>query len=265
MWPSGSESTKSIQIGDLDAKLIDLNNDLTQMLNNGLRVVMSDLDSFLGFASTGSFSSNNMPSIAAETEGMDLALKTFLLTSAMTANDLGGGIQFLATGVAWLENPPEASQACTIDASGLCGQNYWSSELSQAFNIEPLTDSAPNIADLMSWIEDSSGVTFSSVFDAAYKCTRDYGDSKDWNSLNNDGQGSPPLVNFGADGTLDMSCLSQLRMTVQCGATCPVNFRNRQCPFKIIGGDPCNQPVKQCGETIPSWLGGTIAINQHCT
>jgi len=100
MWPSGSESTKSIQIGDLDAKLIDLNNDLTQMLNNGLRVVMSDLDSFLGFASTGFFSSNNMPSIAAETEGMDLTLKTFLLTSAMTANDLGGGIQFLATGVA---------------------------------------------------------------------------------------------------------------------------------------------------------------------
>ena len=148
---------------------------------------MSDFNSFLAFASTGAFSSNDAPSIPAETEGMDLALKTFLFTTAMTANSLGGGIQPEATSPDWLENPPEASQACTMDANGLCGNTYWSSGFSQAFEITPIADSAPEISDLMSWIETTSGATLPSVFDAAYKCTRDYGNSQYGDTVSDEG------------------------------------------------------------------------------
>ena len=265
MWPSGTESTKSIQIGDLDIQLLALTSDLTQMLNNGVQVVMSDLPSFLGFASTGAFSSNDVPSIPAETEGMDLALKTFLLTTAMTANGLGVGIQTLATSAAWLETSPDVSQACTLDANNRCGDYYWSTTYSQAFEISPMTDSAPNVAGLMSWIENTSGATLSSVFDAAYKCTRDYGNSENGDILSDEGGSLSSLVNFGTDEKLDLSCLSQIRMTVTCGFPCPGNFRNGECPFVVVGGDPCEQPVKQCGESIPYWLGGSVPLNQQCT
>ena len=191
------------------------------MSNIGLQVVMSDLPSFLAFASSGAFSSNSVPSIPAETEGMDLALKTFLLTTDMTANDLGGGIQALATNAAWLENPQEASQACTLDAKSRCGDYYWSTK----------------VADLMSWVESNSGATLPSVFDAAYKCTRDYGKSQNGDIPSDEGGSLSSLVNIRADGKLDLSCLSQLRMTVTCGFPCPVNFRNLECPSIVIDAD----------------------------
>ena len=94
------------------------------------------------------------------------------------------------------------------------------------------------MANTMSWIETTSGATLSSVFDAAYKCTRDFGNPQTGDIVSDEGALSS-LVNTYEDEKLDMSCLSQLRMTVTCGAPCPVNFRNGVCPFVVAEGDLC--------------------------
>lgn len=269
LWPSDSLDTQPIQISNLENKLSTLSSDLTTMLNDGLSVVMSDLPSFLGFASTGAFSANDAPSIPAETAGMDLALRTFLLTSAVTANGWGGGPDPLVTSTLYLESPPAGGslQACTLDANNVCGELWWSETYNQAFQLGPFSDTTPSGAtDLMSWIESSSGVTFPALFDAAYKCTRDYGSSSAGDILDDGSAGLSSLVNFDpTSGTLDLSCLSQLTMTVTCGFPCPVNFRNGQCPFTTVGGDPCSQGVLQCGASVLSWLGGAVPLNQQCT
>ncbi len=38
-------------------------------------------------------------------------------------------------------------------------------------------------------------------------------------------------VHVQQDGTLDMSCMSQLTMRIACAAMCPVNLVDGVCPF----------------------------------
>ncbi|KAL6718591.1 hypothetical protein ACLMJK_004683 [Lecanora helva] len=206
MWPIGTESTRLVQIGELDTKLLSLTEDLAEILNKGLRTVMSDLNSFLGFASSGAFSNNDAPSIPAQTAGMDLALKIYLITTAMNTNGLGGAIQPLASSSSWLESPPpDRSKSCSLDGNGVCGQSYWSSSLNQAFEITKMSDTASKVPDLMSWIEDNSGVPLPAIFDAGYTCNRDHGDlQRDGTASEEDGV-APSLINFDAQGKLDMS------------------------------------------------------------
>ncbi|KAL8677289.1 MAG: hypothetical protein Q9186_006276 [Xanthomendoza sp. 1 TL-2023] len=88
IWPQGDgENSQIVQIGDLQSELAELDAQIAKMLNAGLSNIMTDVNAFAKFASSTAFSGQEIPSLPAETEGLDLAFKTYLVTRAMAANE----------------------------------------------------------------------------------------------------------------------------------------------------------------------------------
>ena len=86
IWPSGTTSSQVVQIGDLAQKLGDVDSEVSDMINSGLELLMSDVPSFVSFASTGAWSGGDPYSLPNTVKGLDLALKTFLVSTAISKN-----------------------------------------------------------------------------------------------------------------------------------------------------------------------------------
>ena len=110
-----------MQIGDLQSKLGSINSDLSDRLQSGLEIFMSDVGAFTSFASQGSFSGQLIPSLPNETEILNIGLKPYILTTAMDHSEWSAywGPSFTDG----LVNTPQ-SQAdnfgCTIESNGVC-------------------------------------------------------------------------------------------------------------------------------------------------
>lgn len=176
------------------------------MLNSGLELIMSDMPSFVEFASTGMFSGSNSLSLPKEVNGLDVALKTFIVSNAMTSNGwhytvtLGATRDDIASCV-----PGSGGNCCTwwtIDSSSsstpsMCGDSIWYSDATmRAFT---LTNSnlLNGTVDLLNAVVENEWTTLPLLFDGAYNCS----------AAGNFG-GSP--IQIEADGTIDLSCMSQL-------------------------------------------------------
>ena len=75
-----------IQIGNLAGTLGSIDSEVSDMINGGLELLMSDVPSFISFASTGAWSGGNNNSLPDTVKGLDLGLKTFLVSTAMSQN-----------------------------------------------------------------------------------------------------------------------------------------------------------------------------------
>ena len=107
IWPVGTASSQNYQIGELDAGLEGVNSDLSDRINAGLQEIMIDDPSFLAFASNGSFSGSTLPSFPAQTDGLNIGFKTYLVIFAMPHNSWRGSwtdLQTTSTGPQ--SNPP---------------------------------------------------------------------------------------------------------------------------------------------------------------
>ena len=100
IWPTGTTSSQMVQIGDLAGKLASTDSEVSDMINEGLELLMTDVPSFINFASTGAWSGGNTYSLPGTVKGLDLGLKTFLVSTAMSQNLkpkalVGVSIQFI--------------------------------------------------------------------------------------------------------------------------------------------------------------------------
>ena len=86
IWPTGTTSSQVVQIGDLAQKLGDVDSEVSDMIDGGLELLMTDVPSFVRFASTGAWSGGNPYSLPKTVKGLDLALKTFLVSTAISKN-----------------------------------------------------------------------------------------------------------------------------------------------------------------------------------
>ena len=86
IWPTGTLSSQLVQMGDLAGTLGKLDSEVGDMINNGLQLLMSDVPSFVNFASTGSWSGGSPYSLPNTAKGLELGLKTFLVSTAMAKN-----------------------------------------------------------------------------------------------------------------------------------------------------------------------------------
>ena len=75
-----------MQIGDLASMLGQVDGQAGDMINAGLNLLMTDVPSFVKFASTGGWSGGTPYSLPATVKGIDLGLKTFLVSTAMGKN-----------------------------------------------------------------------------------------------------------------------------------------------------------------------------------
>ena len=86
IWSTGTLSSQLVQMGDLAGKLGDLESDTGDMIDGGLEFLMTDVPSFVKLASTGAWSGGRPYSLPETVKGLDLGLKTFLVSTAMTQN-----------------------------------------------------------------------------------------------------------------------------------------------------------------------------------
>ncbi len=215
IWPSGTTSTQNIQIGQLDSYVAQLTADLGNSLNAGLALIMSDMPSFIGFAKSGVFSGSNAPSLARETNGLDAALKTYIVTLAISGNGYRGTAYGSTTTAAFEAGSDHCDLrlfgcTCTLNANNICkasspfggtlgGQAwYWDSSTGNLFSIKG--ESPPIAEDTL--LEDVVSNGWSSLplmFDNGARCTAA-------------GQ-TPNPMRLNADGSVNWDCVSQLSLT----------------------------------------------------
>ena len=83
IWPAGKPDSEVVQIGSLSDRLSSSSSSIQKSINAGCQLLMSDVPSFVNFASAGGFSGADTHSIGGQAQGLDLGLKTYILSKAM--------------------------------------------------------------------------------------------------------------------------------------------------------------------------------------
>ncbi|KAI4237014.1 MAG: hypothetical protein LQ352_007963, partial [Teloschistes flavicans] len=242
--PDDDATTQIVQMGDLASALGTLNSRLGAMLDAGLSTIMHDVSAFTAFASGGSFSGAETLSIPRETAQLDLAFKTYLVASAMAANEWTvfwgppddatptaadpSGTWFNSTLASnarrFICNTAPRDGICDlIDSRGvipLCQPEDWGTYTS------PYTHRAyypsqgggrndPPSARLLHALADNGWGTLDAIFDGGYNCTLAANED---DGGGGGGGGGQPLLRFAPGGKgIDFSCLAgRLRMETGC-------------------------------------------------
>lgn len=205
MWPTGTADSQSEQLADLDNYLSQVDQNFTTQITQGLYTIMSDVPSFNGFASSGLFSGPNNLSLPSDSDILALGLRTFILSSAMSANkwsavtrddltmaDVVGSV--LGSG----------GFGCTFDANNICTSSdktahvFYSNSTARAYEVV-LKGAGPDPTAFMKDIVNKEWSNLEQLFDGAYNCSVAPGGS---------GIGKPLSLFNGT--AIDFACLSQL-------------------------------------------------------
>lgn len=228
IWPSGTEDSTHVQLGNLDQGLSKIDANLTAAITSSISTVMSDVPSFSEFASTGVFTGAAYLSLPIATEIFGLAFRTYVLSTAMTKNKWHAAPQCDMTRADVQSSVSGISTTgCTFDSNNICSDsdhiiNAWYSDTTACVYTLAVNGAGPSPRDLMTEIVSNSWSTLEQLFDGALNCT----------IAGHAGQGvSPAIIGYGTD----LSCMSQLAMCA-CDIECPVAKVNGKCPIPCCSG-----------------------------
>lgn len=217
IWPSGTEDSKLIQIANIDTELGKIQTNFTTGIANALSTVMGDVPSFIAFAQNGDFSGQDQVSLPSDTISLGFALNTYVISSALTAND-----QWVAPLVSYTKAMVADGWRCTFDDS----TNLCTDEFGSAIFFSEVTNNGYSLTKwprtLANEIITNEWTTLEALLDGAFNCTIA------------GGFGQSP--NFFTNNAVDLSCVSQLQM---CACPpCKVPLINGACPITTC--DVCN-------------------------
>ena len=205
IWPSGTADSQTQQLANLDSSLLQLDQNFTTQITAGLSTIMTDVPSFNGFASHGLFSGPNNLSLPSSSSILALGLRTYILSTAMSANKWAAS-PIQGSTMADIASPVSGWD-CTFGANNICTPNQeggWPIFYSEATAIGyslTLSGAGPNATDFLNEIVEEQWSDLESLFDGAFNCSNKPGGS---------GIGQPLDLFNGS--TLDLACLSQLKM-----------------------------------------------------
>jgi len=207
IWPAGTQNSQSIQIAAIENELNNATSETAAMINAGLQLLMSDMPSFVNFASTGMFSGSEPLSLPSQVDGLEMALRTYIVSGAMVANGWHAHVQFSVTRDDIATNVP-GSQGFDCEWHGpnnaFCGKYIWySDDTENAYTLtcdKNPTGDENRTMDVLEAILEKEWSTMPMLFEGAFNCSRA------------GNHGTPP-VHIKADGVLDMSCMSQLAVS----------------------------------------------------
>ena len=223
MWPTGSDSSRQFQISALSTKLNNATDELSEILDRGLKLLMSDVPTFVSYAQSGAYCGSETIDIAEKTDHLDLALRTYITAESMRQNG-------------WYAVPlrisTEAEYKAQVDASlvegvarhwsegpEVVGKIWWSPVSGRQYSLEHKDDVTIKPPELKNLIISEGWADMVTLFDGAYDCTA------------RGRSGTLDLVQVQFDGTLDTACISSLPIYVPCGANCPEKLPDGSCPF----------------------------------
>lgn len=227
-WPSGTSDTKSIQLANIDTELTEAGKNYTTWVEQALATVMEDVPSFIAFAQNGSFSGSDQISLPDDASSLGLALNTYILSTAMSANQFRAAPITSVTRLDIESNVPGSGGSdCSFGNSSICANadhsiNVFYSDTAERAYSFPISYGAPDLNPftLLNDIVSKNWSTLELLFDGALNCTLA------------GGYGQP--LNFLIGDELCFSCMSQLQMR-GCGDPCPVELVNETSPFTTCG------------------------------
>ncbi|KAG8534299.1 uncharacterized protein KY384_001143 [Bacidia gigantensis] len=211
LWPSGTDSSQTYQIGQLKTVLSDALNQEKQRISDTVHKIMGDLDLFLSFSQQGQWVTNETYDLSDKATNLDMALKTLLTSQVLAKNGWYAfpmdvlapkytsldALRAVSTGAygckQWADNG-----ICTGD-TGLNFVQWWSPTTHRMFQLDqnknPDQQSDPNPTTLLNEIASNKWADLELLFDGSFNCTwegRARGD---------------PTVDFGSDGKLEFGCI----------------------------------------------------------
>ena len=205
IWPSGTADSQSEQLANLDSYLSQIDQNFTAQITDGLRVIMSDVPSFNGFASSGQFSGPNTLSLPADANVLALGLRTFILSSAMSANKWSASSRDDVTMADVASSVPgSGGYDCTFGPNNICTDSdntthiFYSTSTARAY-VLLLEGPGPDPGYFMNEIVNKQWSTLELLFDGAYNCSTLPGGS---------GIGKP--LSFSNGSAIDFACMSLL-------------------------------------------------------
>lgn len=205
IWPSGTADSQTEQLADLDGYLSQIDQNFTTQITQGLYTIMSDVPSFNGFASSGQFSGPNNLSLPADSDILALGLRTFILSSAMSANKWSAVAHDDLTMADVESSVPESSGFdCTFGSNNICTDSkgathvFYSNSTTRAYEVV-LRGAGPDPTALMNDIVNKEWSNLEQLFDGAYNCSVAPGGS---------GIGKPLDLFNGT--VINFACMSQL-------------------------------------------------------
>ncbi|KAL8982836.1 MAG: hypothetical protein Q9177_005154 [Variospora cf. flavescens] len=245
LFPMGDVSSQLVQMAALKDEIKKLTQNMSDLINTSVGLLMTDIQTFVNFAGAegGRYSGPNITNtgnatgltVPSATDDLALALNTYVLTYAMSKN-----AWWASADLGPYTTPAEVERAfgCTYDPTlYLCliyvptykEENtfeplklviFWSQfslRVYRLFSEGPEEALLPT--EMVEKIYTYNWAPLDIIFDGAFNCTAG-------------GYAGSSAVTFNYDGTLDLACISQLPMYINCGEMCPVALINETCPFK---------------------------------
>lgn len=217
------KNSRFVQIGELETKLGDATGELKGVINAAVEKLMSDMPTFVKFVESGRYSGQQSYSLPNQTVGLDIALKTYLVSVAMSLNGWWAGAS-----VGPYEMDPDVDVDCR-DANSVCTDEenitatYISPDTNRAYSLNRNVGYALKPYPMTQALVGNQWAPLNVLFDGAFNCTAE-------------GHAGTNNIKFNYDGTLDVACISQLPILNRCGAPCPAPLINGTCQF----GDNCH-------------------------
>lgn len=245
LFPMGDVSSQLVQMAALKEELKGLKRNMSDLIDNSIHLLMTDIQTFVNFAGQerGRYSGPNITNtgegtgltVPSATEDLGLALTTYVLTLAMSRNawwasaELGPYTTTTEVEEAFGCKYDPKLYLCLIYVPTIKDQNtfeplkmviFWSQfslRVYRLFSEGPEEALLPT--EMVEKIYTYNWAPLDIIFDGAFNCTAG-------------GYAGSSAVTFNFDGTLDLACISQLPIYINCGEMCPVTLINETCPFK---------------------------------
>ncbi|KAL8733755.1 MAG: hypothetical protein Q9166_001949 [cf. Caloplaca sp. 2 TL-2023] len=243
MWPSGDDLSRTYQIGALQEQVSNITVELGNTLSRGLKVIMTDVSTFIAFADHGRYI--NKPPLDPNQIKNDLALtlQTYLVSESLKQNNWWALPLVISTKEEY-ENLRDPPGLCTVHGcsspSIAVDQIYWSSASGRQYRLQH-GGSFSGTGKVLDEIRKANWANLPLLFDGAYNCT--FHAQED----------NPQIVHVNYDGTLDVGCVSKLPIKIPCGTPCPQLAPDGSCPFEFDAD--CSPP--KGGGSIRGGMGGS--------
>lgn len=235
--PKGDAESKFVQIGELETKLGEATNELKGMINAAVEKIMSDMPTFVKFVESGKYSGERSYSLPNQTVGLDIALKTYIVSSAMLGNKWWASPRIGHFEREDFDGCLDENNVCceSCDQGGELENNmatYWSPDTKRSYGLHRSGD-GPTPYEMTQALVNNQWAPLNILFDGAFNCTAE-------------GNAGTNNINFNFDGSLNVACISQLPMFAGCkvyNSKCPAPLLNGTCPFdnpdleRIVGCD----------------------------
>ena len=180
LWPAGTTDSQIFQISALENELAAAKDQIEAHINGGLGLIMSDLPTFVNFASSGAFSGHESLSLPNITDGIDFALKTYMTSESLLQN--GWVAVILGTWNASIfTNTPQCANVAggvmcpeTGDRSQYQNSNglFWSQNSGRQYMLQKKKGDGSSYP-ILSAINVNGWADLGTLFDGSYNCTFD--------------------------------------------------------------------------------------------